>query len=139
MRSKGGGGERVHQGCRMVEKKHRRLTETVSHPSQEFVLPQVHSLDDVPAVVEHPPDVLRVHGTGEVGVAVMSAVVARSANPLKRRDKRRHKTISLTSSCSLHVNLVFTPALPHFNPTKCDPLRAEVSQKSLQSKFLLKA
>lgn len=51
-------------------------------PSQEFVLPQVHSLDDVPAVVEHPADVLRVHGTGEVWVAVVSAIAARSADPL---------------------------------------------------------
>lgn len=55
-------------------------------PSQEFVLPQVHSLDDVSAVVEHPPDVLCVHSTGEVGVAVVSAVTTRSADPLRGRD-----------------------------------------------------
>lgn len=52
-------------------------------PSQEFVLPQVHSLDDVPAVVEHPSDVLCVHSTGEVWVAVVSAITARSADPLR--------------------------------------------------------
>lgn len=43
----------------------------------------MHSLDDVPAVIEHPPDVLCVHGTGEVGVAVVSAVATRSADPLR--------------------------------------------------------
>lgn len=46
----------------------------------------MHSLDDVPAIVEHPPDVLCVHGTGEVGVAVVSAVATRSADPLRRGD-----------------------------------------------------
>ena len=33
------------------------------------------SLDDVSTIIEDSPDVLRVHGTREVGVAVVSAVL----------------------------------------------------------------
>lgn len=35
----------------------------------------MHPLDDVPAVVEHPPNVLRVHRAREVGIAVVSTVL----------------------------------------------------------------
>lgn len=54
--------------------------------SQEFVLPQVHSLDDVSAVVEDPTDVFRVHRTCKMGVTVVTAVSAFCTDPL-RKDK----------------------------------------------------
>lgn len=49
----------------------------------------MHPLDDVTAVIEHPANVLGVHGTGEVWIAVMLAVPCRSADPLQKKKKKK--------------------------------------------------
>lgn len=84
----------------------------------------MHSLDDVPAVIEHPPDVLCVHGASEVGVAVVSAVAARSADPLreKRRDKhQRGENHNLTRGEESEVpSVVFASPLLTFGHIRKD-------------------
>ncbi len=55
--------------------------------SQEFVLPQVHSLDDVSAVVEDTADVFRVHCTCKMGVTVVTAVSTFCTDPLRKDNK----------------------------------------------------
>jgi hypothetical protein len=52
--------------------------------SQQFVLAQVHPLDDVPAVVKHPPNVLCVYGTREMWIAVVLAIATCCADALQK-------------------------------------------------------
>jgi len=57
--------------------------------SQQFVLPEVHPLDDVPTVVKHPPNVLCVYGTRKMWIAVVLAVATCCADALKTQNIRQ--------------------------------------------------
>jgi methylglyoxal synthase len=52
--------------------------------SQELILAQMHALDDVTAVIEHTPDVLCVHRTCEMWVAVVLAITTCCADTLQK-------------------------------------------------------
>ncbi|KDR14964.1 hypothetical protein L798_10655 [Zootermopsis nevadensis] len=51
--------------------------------SQQLILAQVHALDDVTAVIEHTPDVLCVHRTCEVRIAIMLPIPTCCADTLE--------------------------------------------------------
>ena len=42
--------------------------------SEELILAEVHPLDDVAAVVKDTPNVLRVHGAGEMGITIVLSI-----------------------------------------------------------------
>lgn len=52
--------------------------------SQELILAEMHSLDDVSAVVEDAANVLRVHCAREVWITIVAAITACCADPLRR-------------------------------------------------------
>lgn len=60
-----------------------RIGDTGAGESQELVLAQMHPLNDVSAVVEHSPYVLRVDGACKVRVAEVLALARRCADTLK--------------------------------------------------------
>lgn len=70
---------------------------------QNLVHPEVDPLNDVPAVVEHPPDVLCVHGTGEVGVAMMGTVLLSISPTLLLADLKEIVSDEVFGSCELLV------------------------------------
>lgn len=56
--------------------------------SQELVLAQVHPLNDVPTIVKHSLDVLRIDGTCKVRITIVLAVAARCAYTLQTIQSR---------------------------------------------------
>ncbi len=80
--------------------------------SQQLVLPQMYPLNDVSTVVEYTSDVLRVHRTREMGVAVMSAVSR--ADSLKRTQIRHVTTSPFVAAAQL---ISFPPIMRRTNVT----------------------
>jgi len=62
--------------------------------SQEFVLDQVHPLNYILARLKDSSDVLRVDGSGEMGIAEMAAIVGLHAQFLKK-ERNKGENVSV--------------------------------------------
>ena len=62
------------------------------NPSQKFILAEVHSLDYVSAVIEYPPNVLRIYCACEMWITVVFTISAGCADSLKN-EKNKSKLI----------------------------------------------
>lgn len=51
-------------------------------PSQQFVLTEVHPLDNVPTIIKNPSNIFRIHCTREVRVTVVPPIPARCTDSL---------------------------------------------------------
>lgn len=60
--------------------------------SQELILTQVHPLNDVPTIVKHSLDVLRIDGACKVRITIVLAVTARCAYTLKKKENKSGQT-----------------------------------------------
>ena len=71
---------------------------------EDLVHSEMYPLDNVPAVVEDPANIFRVHGAGEVGVAVVGGVLPGvPLRGLKYFKKKNHYVYEKkTKNCNLY-------------------------------------
>ena len=55
--------------------------------SQEFILSQMHALNDVPTVIKYTPYIFSVNSTGKVRITIMFAVSTSSADTLEKENE----------------------------------------------------